>query len=51
MRFSDLNLFGEVSVFDVWTGQTVGRFTDSYTAKAVPFHGSAFMRLSSSAGH
>ena len=51
VRFSDLNLFGEVSVFDVWTGQTVGRFTDSYTAKAVPFHGSAFLRLSSSASH
>jgi hypothetical protein len=48
VTFADLNLSGEVSVFDVWTGQTVGRFTGSYTAKAVPYHGSAFLRLSGS---
>ena len=41
-----LDLHGSVSVFDIWEQKTVGTFEGSYTAKAVPYHGSAFLRLS-----
>lgn len=44
--FADVHLVGPVSVFDVWAQATIGVFSGSYTAKAVPFHGSAFLRLS-----
>jgi len=47
VKFSDLNLFGDVLVYDIWTRTTLGSFRDSYTAKAVPLHGTAFLRLSS----
>lgn len=47
VTFADLNLFGSVSVYDIWEHKTVGIFTGSYTAKNVPFHGTAFLRLSS----
>jgi hypothetical protein len=46
VRFSDLNLFGSVTVYDVWAQQSLGAFTGSFTAKAVPFHGTALLRLS-----
>jgi hypothetical protein len=46
INFSDVNLVGNVSVYDVWAQKTVGVFAGSYTAKAVPFHGTAFIRLS-----
>jgi len=46
INFADVNLYGSVSVYDIWAQQTVGTFTTSYTAKAVPFHGTAFLRLS-----
>jgi hypothetical protein len=45
ISFSDINLFGNVSVYDIWARQTVGVFTGSYTAQAVPYHGTAFLRL------
>jgi hypothetical protein len=32
-------------VRDIWGRQTLGTFTGSYTAKAVPYHGTAFLRL------
>ena len=35
-----------VAVFDVWAGASAGVFVGSYTARAVPFHGNAFLRLS-----
>ena len=35
-----------VSVFDVWAGTTAGVFVGGYAARAVPFHGAAFLRLS-----
>jgi hypothetical protein len=44
--FADVNLVGNVSVYDIWAQQTVGVFSTSYTARAVPFHGTAFLRLS-----
>eukprot|EP00656_Telonema_subtile_P015790 TRINITY_DN18304_c0_g1_i3.p2 TRINITY_DN18304_c0_g1~~TRINITY_DN18304_c0_g1_i3.p2 ORF type:complete len:350 (+),score=95.11 TRINITY_DN18304_c0_g1_i3:577-1626(+) len=47
VSFADLNLFGAVDVFDIWAQQHVGSFTGSYTAKSVPHHGTAFLRLNS----
>lgn len=45
VTFSDLNLFGSVEVYDIWAQKSVGVFQKSYTAKQVPFHGTAFLRL------
>lgn len=45
VHFDDLNLFGEVEVFDIWAQRSVGFFKGSYTAKSVPYHGTAFLRL------
>jgi len=44
--FADVGLYGAVNVYDIWAGAALGSFTGSYTAKAVPLHGSAFVRLS-----
>ena len=41
-----IDLDGKVSVFDIWAKKAVGTFTSKYTAAAVPFHGTAFLRLS-----
>lgn len=49
ITFSDVNLMGSVQVYDIWAQAVVGTFTGSYTAKAVPFHGTAFLRLSAAA--
>jgi len=48
VQFNDpeINLFGEVEVYDIWAQKSLGNFTGSYTAKAVPHHGTAFVRLS-----
>ena len=46
VTFADINLFGSVTVFDVWAQQSLGAFTGSFTAKQVPFHGTALLRLS-----
>jgi alpha-galactosidase len=46
IEFSDVNMVGSVNVFDIWQQQSAGPFTGNYTAKAVPFHGTAFVRLS-----
>ena len=46
VHFSMLDLHGKLNVYDIWQGKTVGSFTGSYTATEVPFHGSAFLRLS-----
>lgn len=45
LTFSDIDLYGSVTVYDIWAGQTVGVFTGSYTAVNVPYHGTAFLRL------
>lgn len=45
ITFADVNLVGSVSVYDIWAQENVGTFTGSYTAKAVPIHGTAFLRL------
>ncbi len=34
-----------LTVQDVWSGEDLGVFADSFTAKNVPYHGSAFLRL------
>lgn len=49
INFADVDLFGAVSVYDIWAQQSLGVFRSSYTARAVPFHGSAFLRLSTQA--
>lgn len=45
VNFADVMLFGSVEVYDIWAGKSVGTFTNAYTAKAVPYHGTAFLRL------
>jgi len=35
-----------LAVFDVWAGAPLGVFEGSFTAKGVPYHGNAFLRLS-----
>ena len=45
LAFADVNLVGEVEVFDVWAQASLGVFTSSFTAVAVPFHDVAFLRL------
>ena len=45
IHFADVHLYGTVSVFDIWAQATIGDFSGSYTAKAVPHHGTAFLRL------
>ena len=47
--FADVNLRGPVAVYDVWARAALGTFTGSYTARAVPYQGTAFLRLSAAA--
>merc|ERR1712232_633440 len=46
VTFSDVGLFGQVSVYDIWAQKYVGEFQDVFTAHDVPIHGTAFFRLS-----
>lgn len=46
LTFSDIGLSGKVSVYDIWAQKHVGDFLDSFTAKGVSIHGTAFFRLS-----
>merc|ERR1712048_23503 len=48
VTFSDLGLSGDVTVYDIWAQKKIGVFQNSWTAKRIAFHGSAFLRLSSS---
>lgn len=47
VQFDDpeINLFGDVEVYDIWAQKSLGKFTGSYTAQAVAFHDTAFVRL------
>lgn len=36
----------EVTVYDIWLQKEVGAYKGTYTARKVPLHGSAFLRLS-----
>ena len=45
VNFADLNLEGAVTVYDIWAQQSLGSFKGSYTSKQVPFHGTAFLKL------
>lgn len=45
VTFSDLNLHGKVSVFDIWAGKEAGTFEGKYVAKAVSLYDTAFLRL------
>ena len=48
ITFADVGLLTPtVNVYDIWAQKNVGAFSGSYTAKAVPFRGTAFLRLSS----
>jgi len=42
----EINLFGEVEVYDIWAQKSLGNFTGSYTAKGIAAHDTAFLRLS-----
>ena len=46
INFADVDLVGSVNVYDIWAQTSLGAFTGSFTAKQVPFHGTAFYRLS-----
>ena len=46
IEFKMVDMHGSVKVYDIWSNSAVGSFTGSYTAKNVPFHGTAFLRLS-----
>lgn len=46
VHFADVGGAGSMDAYDIWTGKSVGTFSGSYTAKAVPHHGSAFLRFS-----
>ena len=46
IAFADVNMRGSVNVFDIWQQKSLGTFTGSFTAAAVPHHGTAFLRLS-----
>ena len=46
ISFSDINLRSPVTVYDIWAQQSLGQFSGSFTAKAVPYHGTAFYRMS-----
>ena len=45
LSFSSVGLSGSVHVRDGWLRRDIGSFTGQYIAKAVPPHGSAFLRL------
>lgn len=45
VNFRDLNLFGNVSVFDIWANRNLGNFEDSFTAKNVGLHDTVFLRV------
>ncbi len=52
VRFADVGLFpgSTTEVFDIWSGAVVQLSNaSSYTAAAVPFQGTAFLRLRSTA--
>lgn len=46
MTMAGINLHGQVSVFDIWTKRDMGVVSGNYTAKQIPFHGTAFLRVS-----
>ena len=45
INFADVNLTGHVAVYDVWLQQSLGVFVNSFTAKAVAYHDTAFLKF------
>ena len=45
LSFADVEMYGDVSVYDIFAGSSAGKKKGSYTAKQVPLHGTAFLRL------
>jgi len=45
LDLADLDIYGPVRVFDIFAQKDMGLFNGSYTATAVPHHGTAFLRL------
>merc|ERR1712048_1260108 len=41
-NMTGINLYGKFDVFDIWAKKSVGTYAGEYTAKSVPFHGTAF---------
>jgi hypothetical protein len=48
ISFADINLKSPVNVYDIWAQKALGSFSGSYTATQVPYHGTAFVRLTGS---
>jgi len=46
LNFTDVGLSGKVNVYDIWAQKSLGTFEDSFIARGVPEHGTAFLRLS-----
>ena len=49
--FADLSLYGACDVYDIWAQQSLGTFTGSYTAKAVNWKDTAFVRITPAKAH
>jgi hypothetical protein len=45
VAFADINLVSQVEVFDIWAQKSLGSFSGSFTAQAVPYQGTAFLRM------
>lgn len=41
-----MDLHGPVKVYDIWAQKDLGSFNGGYVAEDVPYHGTAFLRLS-----
>ncbi|SNS69563.1 Carbohydrate binding domain X2 [Asanoa hainanensis] len=48
--WSDLGLTGAATVRDLWDRKDLGRFTDSFTAPAVPIHGVRLLKVTPQRG-
>jgi alpha-N-acetylgalactosaminidase len=45
INFASVGLSGSIMVRDIWQMQNIGVYTNSYTAINVPYHGTAFLKL------
>ncbi len=45
IEFADINLLSPVTVYDIWAQTNLGQFSGSFTAKAVPYQGTGFYRM------
>eukprot|EP00931_Biecheleriopsis_adriatica_P101704 TRINITY_DN76789_c0_g1_i1.p1 TRINITY_DN76789_c0_g1~~TRINITY_DN76789_c0_g1_i1.p1 ORF type:complete len:432 (-),score=70.60 TRINITY_DN76789_c0_g1_i1:22-1317(-) len=48
LQLSAVGFSQKVSVYDIWEGKTLGIFEETFTGRAIPKHGTAFLRLAES---